>query len=229
MTKALDEELLEDMSVPANDLWRLLITKCNEYNKRYHKGRGLRQRRLNSRHKPRRHRSSSSSHKGKKSRRSRRSRSSSIEKSSGSGSESSEETYYRGKFKFVVRVGTEDLIANNGRECRTDKRPPPPPRGLRQMWRTPLGVALWQRQVEKMTGDSGGVVAGSQGSSPGSTELSRWFDQFVAAREDSGSVTWWSGFLQSWASSTLDVYERHLRNIRQRSLLVPEHSSTQIL
>ena len=43
------------------------------------------------------------------------------------------------------------------------------------------------------------------------TELSQWFDQFVAAREDSRSVTWWSVFLQSWASSTLDVYERHLR------------------
>ena len=51
----------------------------------------------------------------------------------------------------------------------------------------------------------------------------------MAAREDSGSVTWWSVFLQSWASSTLDVYERHLRNIRQRSLLAPGYSSTQIL
>ena len=51
----------------------------------------------------------------------------------------------------------------------------------------------------------------------------------MAAREDSGSVTWWSVFLQSWASSTLDVYERHLRNIRQRSLLASGRSSTQIL
>ena len=67
---------------------------------------------------------------------------------------------------------------------------------------------------------SSGLVP-SQGDSPGSTELSRWFDHFVAAREDSGSVTWWSVFLQSW------VYERHLRNIRQRSLLAPGHSSTQ--
>ena len=63
----------------------------------------------------------------------------------------------------------------------------------------------------------------------GSTELSRWFDQFAGAREDSESVTWWSVFLQSWASSTLDVYERHLHNIRQRSLRSPGHSSTQIL
>ena len=51
----------------------------------------------------------------------------------------------------------------------------------------------------------------------------------MAAREDSGSVTWWSVFLQSWASSTLDVYDRHPRNIRQRSLLAPGYSSTQIL
>ena len=51
----------------------------------------------------------------------------------------------------------------------------------------------------------------------------------MGAHEDSGSVTWWSVFLQSWASSTLDVYERHLRNIRQRSLRSPGHSSTQIL
>ena len=41
-----------------------------------------------------------------------------------SGSESGEETYYMGKFKFIVRDGTEFLIANNGREWRTDKRPP---------------------------------------------------------------------------------------------------------
>ena len=39
LTKALDEELL---AVPANDLWKLLITKYNEYDKRYHKGRGSR-------------------------------------------------------------------------------------------------------------------------------------------------------------------------------------------
>ena len=50
----------------------------------------------------------------------------------------------------------------------------------------------------------------------------------MGAREDSGSVTWWSAFLQSWASSTLDVYKRHLRYIRQRSLRSPGHSSTQI-
>ena len=121
LTKALDEELLEDPSVPANDLWKLLITK---YDERYHKGRGSRRRRSTSRHKTRRHRSSSSSHKGKKSRRPRRSRSSSTESSSDSGSESGEETYYRGKFKFIVRDGTEFLIASNGREWRADKRPP---------------------------------------------------------------------------------------------------------
>ena len=27
------------------------------------------------------------------------------------------------------------------------------------MWRAPLGVALWQRKVEKMTGDSGGAAS----------------------------------------------------------------------
>ena len=70
-TKALDEELLEDPSVPANDLWRLRINKYNKYDKRYHKGRGSRRRSSNSTQKPRRHRSSSSFHKGKKSRRSR--------------------------------------------------------------------------------------------------------------------------------------------------------------
>ena len=43
---------------------------------------------------------------------------------------------------------------------------------------------------------------------PGSADLARWFDEFVAAREDSRSITWWSMFLQSWAPSTLDVYER---------------------
>ena len=107
-----------------NDLWRLLITKYQDYEKRYHKGRGHRRRRSTSRHKARRNRSSSSSHKGKKSRKPRRSRSSSTENSSASGSESDEETYYRGKFKFIVRDGTEFLIANNGREWRTDKRPP---------------------------------------------------------------------------------------------------------
>ena len=124
LTKAVDEEILEDPSVPVNDLWRLLITKYQEYEKRYHKGRGHRRRRSTSRHKARRNRSSSSSHKGKKSRKPRRSRSSSTESSSASGSESDEETYYRGKFKFVVRDGTEFLIANNGREWRTDKHPP---------------------------------------------------------------------------------------------------------
>ena len=36
LTKALDEELLEDPSVPANNLWKLFITKYNEYDKRYH-------------------------------------------------------------------------------------------------------------------------------------------------------------------------------------------------
>ena len=123
-TKALDEELPEDPSVPAQDLWKLLINKYNEYDKRYHKGRGPRRRRSSSRPKSQQHRSSSSSHKGKKSRRSRRSRSSSTESSSGSGSDSGEETYYRGKFKFTVRDGVEFLIANNGREWRTDKRPP---------------------------------------------------------------------------------------------------------
>ena len=51
----------------------------------------------------------------------------------------------------------------------------------------------------------------------------------MAAREDSDPVTWWSVFLQSWASSTLDVYERHLQNSRQRSLLTPANSSTKIL
>ena len=124
LTKALDEELLEDSSVPVNDLWRLLITKYQEYEKSYHKGRGHRRRRSTSRHKARRNRSSSSSHKGKKSRKPRRSRSSSTESSSASGSESDEETYYRGKFKFIARDGNVFLIANNGREWRTDKRPP---------------------------------------------------------------------------------------------------------
>ena len=31
LTKALDEEILEDPSVPVDDLWRLLITKYHEY------------------------------------------------------------------------------------------------------------------------------------------------------------------------------------------------------
>ena len=42
MTKALDEELLEDPSVLAGGLWTLLINKYNEYEKGYHKGRGSR-------------------------------------------------------------------------------------------------------------------------------------------------------------------------------------------
>ena len=120
LTKALDEELLEDPSFPVNDLWRLLITKYQDYEKRYHKGRGHRRRRSTSRHKAGRNRSSSSSYKGKKSRKPGRSRSSSMESSSASGSEFDEETYYRGKFKFIVRDGTEFLIANNGRDWRTD-------------------------------------------------------------------------------------------------------------
>ena len=124
LTKAVEEELLEDPSVPAQDLWKLLINKYNEYGKRYPKGRGSRSSRSSFRPKSRRHRSSSLSHKGKKSRKSRRSRSSSTESSSRSGFESGVETYYRGRFKFAVRDGVEFLIANNGREWCTDKKPP---------------------------------------------------------------------------------------------------------
>ena len=40
LTTALAEELLEDPTVPAHNLWKLLITKYNEYGKRYRKGRG---------------------------------------------------------------------------------------------------------------------------------------------------------------------------------------------
>ena len=40
LTTALEDELLEDPSVPAQDLWKLLINKYNEYGKRYRKGRG---------------------------------------------------------------------------------------------------------------------------------------------------------------------------------------------
>ena len=64
---------------------------------------------------------------------------------------------------------------------------------------------------------------------PNSSELARWFDKFVAAREDSGSITRWSLFLQSWPPSKLDVYERHLCNIRQPSLLSGGHSPTKQL
>ena len=64
---------------------------------------------------------------------------------------------------------------------------------------------------------------------PGSTDLALWFDEFVAACEDSGSIIWWSVFLQSWAPSTLDVYERHLRNIKQRSTLCGGQSPTTVL
>ena len=124
LTKALEEELLEDPFVPAQDLWKLLITKYNEYGKKYRKGRGSRYGRSPCRPKSRRHRSSSSSHKGKKSHRSRRSRSSSTESSSEGSCASGDETYYRGNFKFTVRDGIEYLVANNGREWSTDKRPP---------------------------------------------------------------------------------------------------------
>ena len=117
LTKALEEELLEHPSVPTQGLWKMLITKYNEYGKKYRKGRGSRYGRSPSRPKSRRHRSSSSSHKGKKSHGSRRSRSSSTETSSGSSSKlSGDETYYRGKFNLTVRDGIEYLVANNGRE-----------------------------------------------------------------------------------------------------------------
>ena len=92
LTTAVEEELLEDPSVPAQDLWKLLINKYNEYGKRYRKGRGSGRGLSSSRPKNRRHRSSSSSRKGKKSRRSLKSRSSSTENSSGGSSESEEET-----------------------------------------------------------------------------------------------------------------------------------------
>ena len=124
LTTTLEEERLEDPSVPAQDLWKLLISKYNEYGKRYRKGRGSGRGRSSSRPKSRHNRSSSLSRKGKTSQRSRRSRSSSMEKSSGDSSGSEDETYYRGKCKFVVRDGIEYLIANNGWEWRTDKRPP---------------------------------------------------------------------------------------------------------
>ena len=34
---------------------------------------------------------------------------------------------------------------------------------------------------------------------PGSVDLARWFDEFLVVRKDSGSITWWFVFLQSWA------------------------------
>ena len=64
---------------------------------------------------------------------------------------------------------------------------------------------------------------------PKPTDLSKWFDKFVAAPKDSGSVAWWTVFLQSWAPSTLDVYERHLQNLRQRSMLPGARPPTQVL
>ena len=126
LTTALEEELLEDPSVPAQDPWKLVINKYKEYGKRYRKGRGSGRGRSSSRPKSRRNRSSSSARRGKKSQRSRRSRSSSTESSFGDSSGSKDETYYRGKFKFkfTVRDGIEYLITNNGREGHTDKRPP---------------------------------------------------------------------------------------------------------
>ena len=65
-----------------------------------------------------------------------------------------EETYYGRKFKFIVRDGVEFLISNNGCEWRTDKRPPG---DCDRCGDEPLGVAIWQGQVE-VTGPGGGTA-----------------------------------------------------------------------
>ena len=39
----------------------------------------------------------------------------------------------------------------------------------------------------------------------------RCYHKFQALREASESASWETIFMQSWASSTLDIYERHLK------------------
>ena len=56
-----------------------------------------------------------------------------------------------------------------------------------------------------------------------------WHKRFQEFREISEAVSWESIFLQSWASSTLDVYERHLRILRARHLQTPDASPIQVL
>ena len=76
------------------------------------------------------------------------------------------------------------------------------------------------------------MEGGGQAQSPAaSTEppFYRWYHKFQALREASESVSWETIFMQSWASSTLDVYERHLKNLRARHLQSPSESPILVL
>ena len=79
---------------------------------------------------------------------------------------------------------------------------------------------------------AGGGGGGGQAQSPAaSTEppFYRWYHKFQALREATESVSWEAILMQSWASSTLDVYERHLKNLRARHLQSPSESPILVL
>ena len=90
-------------------------------------------------------------------------------------------------------------------------------------------MALQEIQMNPPAGGGGG---GGQGQSPvASTEPAfyRWYHKFQALWEASESVSWETIFMQSWANSTLDIYQRHLKILRARHLQSPSESPILVL
>ena len=54
------------------------------------------------------------------------------------------------------------------------------------------------------------------------------FGRFQGYREQLEDVSWEFLFIQSWATSTVDAYERHLKLLRQRHLRSPSASPIQV-
>ena len=86
------------------------------------------------------------------------------------------------------------------------------------------------QEVQMMPPAGGG--GGGQSQSPAASSeppFYRWYHRFQALREASESVSWEAIFMQSWAGSTLNVYERHLKNLRARHLQTPSESPILVL
>ena len=95
-----------------------------------------------------------------------------------------------------MRDGIQYLVVNNCREWRTDKRPPgdcDKCGGRHCEWLCGKAKSIKSRDLMGAPHEP----TTSLEKPPGSDNLGRWFNEFVAACEDLGSITWWSIFLQS--------------------------------